>query len=122
MPVGDYKVGKALPPHLSPFTDEDNPHFIFGKKPEDVEELKYIHESSGEEDAAEGNEGAAEQEESDENVVEERFEVEQEDAKKLKQKIAEKKEKTVLAKTMLSKKKKRILQRIEFAKKKNSNN
>ena len=124
LPIGDYKVGKALPPHVSPFKDDSDPHVIFGKKGLDIEELKFLHEDEeGAEDKDEDSEEGEEEEDSqaeDDNVREEKFEVDDQDVKKKKQMIADKKEKTKLAEIMLSKKKKRILTRIQYAKKKNS--
>lgn len=119
LPAGDYRVGRALPPHLSPFKDDLDAHVVFAKKPEDAAELKFMDEEDADEDNGEEEEGDDEgAEEGEDDVEEERYDSEAEEEKKQKAKAKDAKEKKELAKMMLSKKKARILKRIEYGKKK----
>lgn len=104
--VGEYRVGKALPAHVSPFKEDLSSHTIFGKKGKDAEEMKFIHDESDLEREEEASEEAAE------DVVEETFEVEKVQKKAKKAQLSEKQESSKLAKIMLSSKKKKILDKI----------
>lgn len=119
LPTGDYAVGRALPPHISPFKEDTaDAAVIFGKKGMDIQEIQKAQngadqddedeDSEGDERADEDSEGDDEEGEEEDDVLEETFEIEKEQKKAKKAATNAKNEKVELAAAMLSKKKQKI--------------
>lgn len=112
LPVLDYASGKSLPPHLSPFVDDEKEGYIPERRKE-IMKIKGEYEEAGIEDLEDDNESEQENNKVDYEVQKETYNYDKEVTKKQIKTKQDTKEMQNLAEMRLTKKKKRLLDKIK---------
>ena len=115
LPTKDYLPGSSLPPHLSPFIDDEKAGFVTQRKKEILESIgEYVEESIDESEEDEVEKKNPESTPSPAyKVKEEVYEMSQVEKSKQVKQVKETKEKGELQKLMLTKKRQRLLEKIQ---------
>lgn len=112
LPVLEYAPGRSLPPHLSPFVDDEKEGYVPERRKE-ILKIKGEYEEAGADELEDDEESEHDDANKEYEVKKEEYNFEKEATKKQVQKKQEQKEMQNLAEMRLTKKKKRLLDKIK---------
>lgn len=117
LPTSEYIPGKALPPHLSPFVEDEKEGFVSDRKKQILQyQGEYVEESVGESDYEVQEEDETAENKTEEphfKVIAEKFDHVKIEKAKIQKEKRKSKEEEKLSELMLSKKKQRLLNKIK---------